>query len=169
MQPMDNPFIDEIQQLLPPEEAERRVRAQLPSWQTHYTSDDYTDMTWWAPTVRMYIGRAALKAPAGAAYPDWAMNALGGIPATIDPTIECAARTIGATIIDLLTDREALAQARAEFEQRTGGGVGGSTWLAPLCDYEPPIHHPWPEYVTTARGTEWWIPADDVDRSLHRN
>ena len=168
LQPMDQPFIDEIQQLLPPEEAEQAVRRQLPAWQTHYTSDDYTDMTWWAPTVRMYIGRAALRGPAGFAYPDWAMNALGGIPATIDPTIACAARTIGATIIDLLTHPTALAEARSEFEQRTGGGIGGSHWLAPLCDYQPPIDHPWPEYVTTARGTEWWIPADDIDRSLDR-
>ncbi|MFZ9627887.1 MAG: amidohydrolase [Ilumatobacteraceae bacterium] len=165
---IDRPFIDEIEQLLEPEEAERRVRAQLPSWQTHYTSDDYTDMTWFAPSVRMYIGRPALRGPAGFTYPDWAMNALGGIPATINPTIECAARTVGATIVDLLTDPEGLAEARREFEQRTGGGVGGTDWLAPLCDYDPPIHHPWPEYVTTARGYEWWIPADDVDRSLEQ-
>ena len=166
LEPIDNPFIDEIQQLLDPEEAERRVRAQLPAWQTHYTSDDYTDMTWFAPSVRMYIGRPALRGPSGFTYPDWAMNALGGIPATIDPTIECAARTIGATIVDVLTSPELLAEARREFERRTGGGVGGTDWLAPLCDYDPPIHHPWPEYVTTARGHEWWIPADDVDRAL---
>ncbi|MFM7045053.1 MAG: amidohydrolase, partial [Ilumatobacteraceae bacterium] len=94
--------------------------------------------------------------------------ALGGIPATIDPTIECAGRTIGATIVDLLTDPAGLAAARAEFDERTGGGVGGTAWMAPRCDYDPPIHHPWPEYVTTARGREWWIPADDIDRSLER-
>jgi aminobenzoyl-glutamate utilization protein B len=29
----------------------------------------------------------------------------------------------------------------------------------PLCDCEPPIHFRWPEYVTTERGEEWWIPA----------
>lgn len=168
LEPMEHPFIPEIEQLLEPQEAERRVRSQLPSWQTHYTSDDYTDMTWFAPSVRMYVGRAALRGPAGYAYPDWAMNALGGIPATIDPTIECAGRTIGATIVDLLTDPAGLAAARAEFDERTGGGVGGTAWLAPRCDYEPPIHHPWPEYVTTARGREWWIPADDIDRSLER-
>ena len=94
------------------------------------------------------------------------MNALGGIPATIDPTIECAARAIGGTIVDLLTHPSALADAKAEFEERTGGGIGGAHWLAPLCDYPPPIDHPWPEYVTTARGRGWWIPADDIDRSL---
>ena len=57
----------------------RRLRRDLPSWQTHYTSDDYTDMTWFAPTVRFYVGRAVLKAPPGFAYPEWALNALGGL------------------------------------------------------------------------------------------
>jgi aminobenzoyl-glutamate utilization protein B len=49
-------------QLVAPQEAERLLRLDLPSWQTHYTSDDYTDMTWFAPTVRFYVGRAVLKA-----------------------------------------------------------------------------------------------------------
>ena len=46
-----------------------------------------------------------------------------------------------------------------EFVARTGGGIGGANWLAPLCDYEPPIHFRWPEYVTTPRGRDWWIPS----------
>ena len=25
-------------------------------------------------------------------------------------------------------------------------------------DFEAPINYRWPEYVTTARGEEWWIP-----------
>ena len=62
-------------------------------------------------------------------------------------------------MIDLLTDREMLAAAQREFEERTGGGVNGSSWQAPLCDYEPPINFRWPEYVTTERGREWWIPG----------
>jgi aminobenzoyl-glutamate utilization protein B len=101
-----------------------------------------------------------LKAPAGFRYPAWAMNALGGIPATIDPTVTCAARTIGATVVDLLTDPVGLARAKSEFDRRTGGGIGGTRWIPPLCDYAPPIHFRWPEYVTTPRGTEWWIPAE---------
>ena len=52
------------------------------------------------------------------AYPDWAMNALGGIPATIDPTVACAAKTIAGTILDLMTDKEALARAKREFAER---------------------------------------------------
>ena len=60
---------------------------------------------------------------------------------------------------DLLSDGETLAAAYREFEDRTGGGLGGKNWIPPLCDYEPPIHFRWPEYVTTERGEEWWIPA----------
>ena len=45
------------------------------------------------------------------------------------------------------------------FEDRTGGGVGGTNWIAPLCDYEAPIDFRWPEYVTTPRGRDWWIPS----------
>ena len=41
-----------------------------------------------------------------------------------------------------------------------GGGVGGPKWVAPLlpADFEAPIHYRWPEYVSTARGEEWWVP-----------
>ena len=49
--------------------------------------------------------------------------------------------------------------AMDEFVTRTGGGIGGSNWIAPLCDYDPPINFRWPEYVTTARGRDWWIPS----------
>ena len=43
---------------------------------------------------------------------------------------------------------------------RTGGGIGGTKWVKPLlpADFAAPIHYRWPEYVTTVRGTEWWIP-----------
>jgi len=89
------------------------------------------------------------------------MNALGGIRETIEPMIACAAKTIGCTIIDLLSEKDMLANAKREFEERTGGGVNGSQWQAPLCDYEAPINFRWPEYVTTERGHDWWIPGND--------
>ncbi len=59
----------------------------------------------------------------------------------------------------LIEDGEARAAAAREFVERTGGGIGGSNWIGPLCDYEPPIHFRWPEYVTTPRGRDWWIPT----------
>jgi aminobenzoyl-glutamate utilization protein B len=164
LEAMAEPFADELSQLIPPREAERRLRLDLPSWQTHYTSDDYTDMTWFAPTVRFYVGRAVLKAPAGFSYPEWALNALGGIPSCIDPTIETAGKTIAATILDLLTDKAALQRAGEEFRTRRNAAADPDPW----CDYDPPIDFPWPEYVETPRGREWWIPATDADRALGR-
>ncbi len=163
--PMADPFAPELSELVPPEEAERRLRRDLPAWQTHYTSDDYTDMTWFAPTARFYVGRAVLKAPPGFAYPEWALNALGGIPAPIDPPVETAAKTVGGALIDLLTDPSGLGRAAAEFRKRRDEAADPDPW----CDYEPPIDFPWPEYVETPRGREWWIPATAADRALERD
>lgn len=163
--PNDDPFLDACQTLTDPQEAERDLRAHLAPWQNNHTSDDYTEMCWHAPTVRLYVGRPMLKAPPGFSYPDWAMNALGGHPATIDPMIFVASKTIAATFLDLLNDQRLLNSCKQEFDERTGGGVGGTNWIAPLCDYDPPINFRWPEYVTTARGEEWWIPTDAQDRA----
>lgn len=157
--PMDAPFIDELSQLISPQDAEAILRRDLPPSQLNSTSDDYTDMTWHTPTARFYVARPALKAPAGKAYPAWVMNAMGGIPATIDPMIRTAAKTLALSALRLLEDPVARQAAKVEFEDRTGGGTGGSNWIPPLCDYEPPIHFRWPEYVTTARGRDWTIPS----------
>jgi aminobenzoyl-glutamate utilization protein B len=72
-----------------------------------------------------------------------------------------AGKVIGATIVELMTDREGLERAQAEFRERTGGGIGGSRWVAPLLprDFPPPVDYRWPEYVTTVRGEEWTIPT----------
>ena len=156
---MDKPFLEACEALIDPREVESIRREGLPPSQRNSTSDDYTEMCWHAPTARLYVGRPMLKGPPDYRYPAWAMNALGGIPATIDPTTLCAAKVIGLTVIDLLSDGEALAAAKREFEERIGGGIDGKNWIPPLCDYEPPIHFRWPEYVTTERGEEWWIPA----------
>lgn len=165
LEPMEKPYLDEVENLIPPEEAERRLRETIPDIQRHFTSDDYTEYCWHAPTVRLYIGRPALKSPKpGYAYPAWVMNALGGIRECIDPMIESASKTIGMTIIDLLTKPEVLKQAQDEFNERTGGGMKGNEWQEPLCDYEPPIHYRWPEYVTTARGKDQWIIPAEGDK-----
>ncbi len=157
LDPMEAPFIEEMERLIEPETAEAILRRDLPPSQANSTSDDYTDMCWHAPTARFYIARPALKAPGGYTYPNWVMNALGGIPATIDPMVRTAARVLAASALRLLEDAAARDAAMAEFQARTGGGVGGSDWLAPLCDYAPPIHFRWPEYVETPRGRDWWI------------
>jgi aminobenzoyl-glutamate utilization protein B len=159
MEPMANPFIDEMSRLIDPQEAEAILRRDLPPSQMNSTSDDYTDMTWHAPTARFYVARPALRAPAGKAYPAWVMNALGGIPATIDPMVQTAARILALSALRLLEEPVARETAMNEFRARTGGGVGGSDWTAPLCDYPPPTGCRWPEYVTTPRGRDWWIPS----------
>ena len=159
LEPMASPFLDECERLIEPRAAEAILRRDLPPSQINSTSDDYTDMTWHAPTVRLYVARPALKAPAGFTYPGWVMNALGGIAATIDPMVVCAGKTIALTALRLIEDAAAREAARREFEERTGGGVGGTQWLAPLADYPAPIGFRWPEYVETARGRDWWIPT----------
>lgn len=156
---MDDPFLAECQQLISPQQAEAILRQDLPPSQLNSTSDDYTDMTWHAPTARFYIARPALRAASGKGYPSWVMNALGGIPETIDPMVQTAAKVIAGAALRVLEDRLVREAAAGEFVRRTGGGIGGDNWVAPLCDYEPPIHLRWPEYIETVRGRDWWIPA----------
>jgi len=158
LQPMERPFLPACEALIDPRDAEREMRAQMPAWQRNWTSDDYVEMTWYAPTVRLYVARPMLAAPAGhPGYPAWVANALGGLAPCIDPTVQVAGKTIAATLLDVLTDAAVRAAARREFEERTGGGHH----IAPLLpkDFAPPIDYRWPEYVETPRGPDWWIPC----------
>lgn len=159
VEPMDDPFTAVAQVLTDPEEEERNFRRSLPEWQKNFTSDDYVEYTWHAPTVRLYTAKPSLREPGG--WEHWANNALGGLPAAIDPTWETAGRAVANTILDLLTEPAFLASAKAEFEHRTGGGIGGDTWVAPLLprNFDAPVDLPWPEYVDTARGHEWCLPT----------
>jgi aminobenzoyl-glutamate utilization protein B len=155
---MENSFLDDNERLMPPQEYETRLRRALPEWQTHYTSDDYVDYTWHAPTARLLTMRPQLRPPSpDYEYPAWAHNALGGLPAAINPGIFLGAKTIAATLLDLLTEPALLQQAQDEFRDR----IGGTKWLAPLLpkDFVPPVDLRWPEYIQTARGEEWWIPT----------
>jgi len=166
--PMARPFLPACEQLLEPKVAEARLREQMPAWQTNWTSDDYVEMTWYTPTVRLYIARPVLTVPPGyAGYPAWVANALGGLAPCIDPTIHVAGKTIATTLLDLLTQPATVAAARAEFAERTGG----TRFIAPLLprDFAPPLDYRWPEYVTTPRGTDWWIPASADLETITRN
>ena len=91
---MEDPFAPECSQLISPREAEAKMRESLPPTVMNFTSDDYVEYTWHAPTARFYIGRPMLNAP----------------------------------------------------------------------DIKPPIRFPWPEYISTAQGEDWWIPTTDEDQ-----
>jgi aminobenzoyl-glutamate utilization protein B len=160
--PMENPLAPENERLTDPRDLETALRGVLPAWQKNFTSDDYVEYCWHAPTVRLFTARPTLRSPDGSyAYPAWTYNALGGVPAAIDPGLFVAGKTIAATLLDLITRPDELNRAQAEFRERTGGGVGGETWVAPLLpkDFPPPVDLRWPEYITTVRGDEWWIPT----------
>jgi aminobenzoyl-glutamate utilization protein B len=158
----EEPLLPECERLIAPQEAEAILRRDLPPSQLNSTSDDYTEMTWHTPTARLYVARPALNVPHGFACPGWAMNALGGIAATIDPMVLCAAKTLALAALRLMDDVETRLAARREFVERTGGGIGSSNWVAPLCDYPPPIDFRWPEYINTDRGRDWWIPTRPI-------
>ena len=125
----------------------------MPAWQKNWTSDDYVEMTHYAPTVRFYVARPALQpAPGRGAYPGWVMNALGGMRETIAPTIDVAGRTIAGTTIDLLTKPEILNEAKQEFNERVKGA--GMERLLP-DDFEAPIELPWPDYKGSDVARAW--------------
>ena len=143
------PFLKEISEIINPKKADAIVRNNLPPSQLNFTSDDYTEMCWHTPTARLYIGRPMLTSGQDVKYPDWVMNALGGIPETINPMIFTASKTIALSFLKILKNPKILKDAKKEFKKRTGGGINGKHWLPPLCDYKPPFEHRWPEYFYT--------------------
>lgn len=92
--------------------------------------------------MRLLAGRPRLRSPQpGYAYPAWTYNALGGLPAAIDPGLFVAAKTMALTMLDLAALPTELEAAQREFRGRTGGGIGGSAWVGPLLptDFDPPV------------------------------
>ncbi len=67
VEPMEKPFLDECEALISPQDAEAALREHLAPWQKNWTSDDYVEMTHYAPTVRFYVSRPALKPAPGQA------------------------------------------------------------------------------------------------------
>jgi len=69
---MEDPFIESCSRLVSPADNEARLREALPAWQQSFTSDDYVDYTWHAPTARLFTGRPSLRpARPGYEYPAW--------------------------------------------------------------------------------------------------
>ena len=162
LSPMAQPFTDDNLRLQAPQDYEAAQQRSLPPWQHNFTSDDYVEYTWHAPTARLHTSRPRLRPPeTGYSYPMWTLNAMGGARDCIDPGMFVAGKTIAGTLTDVLTNPEELEKAQEEFKERTGGGIGGDQWVAPLlpADFPPPVDLRWPEYVETPRGREWWIPT----------
>ncbi len=162
---MDSPFVDDNESLMEPWDYDRRLRYAMPEWQKTFIADDYVEYTWHAPTARIFTMRPKLRLPDDSyEFPGWVDDALNGVPAAIDPGLFLGAKTIALTFVDLLTKPVTLQAAQDEFKERTGGGVGGSKWIAPLLpkDFQSPVDLRWPEYIETVRGQEWWIPTPHV-------
>jgi aminobenzoyl-glutamate utilization protein B len=72
-----------------------------------------------------------------------------------------AAKTMALTLVDLAAKPGLLDAAQTEWRERTGGGMGGTKWVAPLLpkNFAAPVDLKWPEYVTTPRGEEWCVPT----------
>jgi aminobenzoyl-glutamate utilization protein B len=166
-EPMDEPLTEACQVIAPLDAPDQRIKREFPSWVETQGSDDYVDYQWTAPSTRLYTANAVLRSPdAEVVLPAWTRYAMNSYPACVDPGILTAAKTLGATIIDLITHPDELGTAKKEFIERTGGGIGGSKWVAPLLpkDFYPPIDLPWPEYVTTQRGFEWSLTKPGPDK-----
>ena len=151
----EKPFLPETERLIEPQEAERQLREQMPAWQRNWTSDDYVEMSHYAPLVRFYVSRPALaSAPGAGPYPGWVMNALGGMPELIAPTILTAGKTISGTFLDLFTSPDVLAQVKEEYESR----IAEEPMPALLpADFAAPIDLPWPDYrVDRGSGRRCW-------------
>jgi aminobenzoyl-glutamate utilization protein B len=164
---MDDPFTDVCQSIAPIDYIDKDIKFQFPEWVTHQGSDDYVDYQWTAPSTRLNTANAILRNPnPHLPLPMWTKFALNGYSPCIDPGIAVASKTIGITIVDLLTHPNELLEARNEFIERTGGGIGGGKWVAPLLtkDFYPPIDLPWPEYVNTQRGFEWSLTKPGPDK-----
>jgi aminobenzoyl-glutamate utilization protein B len=150
-EPPEEPFNEE---LTTPEEWERQWRSVIPPHQEKFGSDDYVEFTWHCPTVWIQVHRPNVRVP-GVRLPRWIHYALGGIKGLIDKTIYTAGKAISGTMVDLVTDPATMKACLDEFKARTAEYKEEP--LLPL-DLEPPIDLRWPEYVTTVRGREWWIP-----------
>lgn len=158
VEPTEDPFHPATGQLITPQDAEAELRRHIPATQQNWTSDDYVEMTWYAPTIRFYTARPTLAPdPNGSAYPGWAMTALGGIRETIDPTIVATGKMIAGMVLDLVTSPEVLAEAAAEFELEKARR--GS--LPPLlpADFTAPTDFRWPQYNGSGDDRSWWIPV----------
>ena len=139
LEPMDEPFSPSVYtRLTPPQEYEASALARLPpvlAEELHLRR-----------LCRLHLARAdgaPLHRPArgcarpqpGYDYPNWAYNALGGLPAADRPRHVPRREAIAGTSSTCRRSRRCW-RRRGRIRERTGGGVGGRTGSGRCC---PPI------------------------------
>jgi aminobenzoyl-glutamate utilization protein B len=93
-------------------------------------STDVAEVSWITPTVSVGVASAGLDLP----WHSWATSASHGTPGA-SRAAQVAARVLALTGVDLLTDPELLASARAFYLEKTGG----APYRSPIpVDQEPP-------------------------------
>jgi aminobenzoyl-glutamate utilization protein B len=93
-------------------------------------STDVGDVSWIVPTLHLSVTTAA----AGAPWHAWPVVATGGMSIGHKGMVY-AAKTLAATMVDLFTDPEQLAEVRREFEDKTRG----IEYVSYLPDGPPPL------------------------------
>jgi aminobenzoyl-glutamate utilization protein B len=156
--PSADPFREVLYAIKSPADRDATARQALPPWQDCTGADDYTEYTWHAPTARFYTAKPLLKA-SGEDMNHWANNAMNGLPAALDPTWSYAAKVIAVSALRVLDDPALRSAVTGEYRRRLAAAP--ERFRRPLlpADFAPPVDLPWPEYVTTARGYEWVLPA----------
>ena len=162
MEPMDNPFTDECQQLISPTDFEAQVRRQIPPWQANYTSDDYVDYTWHAPhrppphqpprpqapNPRLRLPRLDAKRPRRRLK----LHRPGHVRRRQD---HC--RHPHRPPHPTRTTRHSPGRIHTTHRRRHQRRQLGRA--PPPQGLPPPVDLRWPEYIETPRGREWWLPT----------
>jgi aminobenzoyl-glutamate utilization protein B len=143
LEPLDEPYNEAI---VEPEHAYDRF----------HPADDVNEFTWHASTARLYVSKSLAPIP-GFRYPRWVDSALCGTGATLRMG-ETAAKVLASSALELVRSPDLMKRARAEFDERRRAHREDPLLPPGLA---PPVGLRWPEYVTTERGRQWWIPPTE--------
>jgi len=135
LEPMAEPFIET---LTPPGEA-------LPSMILY--SDDSTELSWYAPTARLFVSFSMKKPYPDYDYMPWVFGALCAKGPCHKMGV-VAAKTIALSVVELLTTPSELQKAKEEFDSRPNIAIRIPEGL------KPPVNLKWPEWVDNRYPTE---------------
>ena len=163
IEPMQQPLNES---LTPPEEAEEFYRQfiGLPATQRNIGSDDSSEFGWHAPLGRLSVAGMSLRDVRGVVdsysayigdqkqrlYPLWTQAALNGT-SIVHKMGFVAAKTLAASMVELLTTPSELQKAQEEYRQKVS-----KEKLEPLLpkDLKPPIDCRWPEWINNTYPSE---------------